>query len=1224
ALTSDPLNYIIGDEIGGSITIQAPFAPEVQAVYETMSPRPLVENFALPEAGDITHLVNHSPHFTWNYFEVVERVQTHYQIKVYPQQSFDSRKPLWDSGEVASGAWEAIYRGPELADGESYAAELRVFSGYLWSDPPVFFNFRLNSLPSTPEPNAPQTNELTSTRKPELVSLISQDREGDGLKYSFDLFRSDQPQQPAQSISRIAAQGGFSRWIPTEELAENNSYRFRVKAEDPYESSPWSDFRVFYVNALEEPPAAFSLEYPIGGATIYPLHPTLRWKEAIDPDPLSQVTYTVDIAKTPDFKAGRQYVSLASTNFYVPDSLDNRSDYYWRVTAVDNTGRTKLSNEVGQFQVDTTPSTPLASAPLTGEERKPEAELSWEPAADPDPNDILTYEIEVFPTPQALKKLASKTAWSQTRIAVQNLEGSESLQDNIVFYWRVRTWDNHRATSGFSAMGSFFFNRYNDLPLPVTSISQPPDSVKGTTKVTFTWKAVSDPDLSDPPSSLVYDIEAVVGSFESGAVRKFSSLSGVTSLTADLDDNQLWQYRLRSRDDEGAVSDWSPQRKTRVNVQEDPPTPFDLSSPAERASIVELDSLDFQWQPSSDIDWESSIHYRFELVHGSDRFTAPTKVSNYTFRGGLKNETAYTWRVVAIDNTGLETVCRKGFSFTASTTPTVPGAIEMAVELKPEGQLKFAASSDPNPLDTLKYVLQIARDSTFAQTQIKLDITPLVPGAVNLTIGALTGQNALEDDNDYFFQVKARDNHGYESSFSRPVKFRFNRQNDAPTSPAAPFKPALNEVVRELQPTLIWSPSSDEDLSDPPASLVYDLRLGWEVGLDKASRLEFTSPPGAVSLHLPQALDDNRPWFWQVRARDDDGAVSAWSPVQSFMVNQQEDPPTAPQLSNPSEEQRFNILGPITLCWNAALDPDWKSSVKYRVEYSINFGLTQPQHIGPVDSLSVQLLGPLDNTTYYWHVTAIDNTGLETASRTMSFVLDTRPTIPQPKTPVGHAELTPEGILEWSPSTDPNPADKITYALEISTGGVGGEILFQKSDLTATTLTVKESGWKGQDAIARLGDNIVCRWRIMAADNHNIASNWSEPAEFILNWRNDPPSAFNLIAPTRGDTIIGKPVAFRWSKANDPDPNDKVSYTLVVARDREFKQEISRQTGLSANEVILPVETFPEAGIYYWKVIAGDLHQGKVAGSNSEAEPWGVVVKATSKTSGETTPEGNR
>ena len=43
-------------------------------------------------------------------------------------------------------------------------------------------------------------------------------------------------------------------------------------------------------------------------------------------------------------------------------------------------------------------------------------------------------------------------------------------------------------------------------------------------------------------------------------------------LTAHLDDNLLWRYRVRARDDEGAVSPWSEVDSVLVNFAEDPPS----------------------------------------------------------------------------------------------------------------------------------------------------------------------------------------------------------------------------------------------------------------------------------------------------------------------------------------------------------------------------------------------------------------------------------------------------------------------------------------------------------------------------------------------------------------------------------------------------------------------------------------------------------------------------
>jgi len=630
----------------------------------------VVEDFTIADEADIQHLVDHHPRFTWGYFEVVERPQARYQIQVLPLEPDGStgEEPIWNSGEVSTDRKEAVYAGKSLQDGASYLARLRVYSGFLWSEGWNELRFRMNGLPTAPQLLAPAEGEIVTTFAPCLTAEVSTDGEGDRLVYDFEVYSAGEAATPVQDTAAVPPQGDKAGWRLAAALTENHTYRFRVRASDPFENGPWSDLRTFHVNVEEEPPATFSLREPSDGADVYLLHPTLRWEPAVDPDPLSSVGYELEISKIAEPGAARTYTGIAATEFTLPDSLDNRAVYQWRVTAVDNTGMRTECSGAQRFRVDTTPSVPVPTAALNGEERKPDDALAWWGSTDPNPDDRVVYDVEICDAADCARAAASVEGWGDTRLPVNAAGGWESLTDNTVYYWRVRARDNHNAASDFSAAGSFFFNQFNDAPNPIERVTSPPDTVTGTTAVRFEWQPASDPDLSDTPGTLICEIEATTGDFEGGEVRRFASDPGATSLTHKLDDNHRWRYRIRVRDDEGASSQWSSVGEVLVNVAEDPPRPFGLLSPPDGAAIAELDSLVFEWESSSDPDWRSKVTYRLELTPESGAgFSVVVDGTSFKYKGGLANQAAYRWRVTAVDNTGLETPCRGEFGFTTST-----------------------------------------------------------------------------------------------------------------------------------------------------------------------------------------------------------------------------------------------------------------------------------------------------------------------------------------------------------------------------------------------------------------------------------------------------------------------------------------------------------------------------------------------------------------------------
>jgi len=1150
---SEQEDYTIGSREGGEVIIWAPFMPEVEVVYQTMSPKPLAEDFTVALVGkeDLTHLIDHNPNFSWGYFDVLESPQLSYQLQVFPAVGTEVRGPLvWDAGEVRTKEKSSVYNGTPLEDGEGYLAQLKVWNGRFWSET-IELAVRMNSLPTVPSVTSPTPDQLVPLDRPELVAAVSTDSEGDSLTYRFELSLLEE-EQPVWEASGIPATDGevIYSGASLAPLHENRGYSFRVRAFDQLEDGEWSEPRIFYVNAREEAPDPFDLSAPEDGADIYLLHPTIAWQVAIDPDPLSSVTYTLEVDSSASFASPLVYAAIPDTVFTLPDSLANLTQYYWRVTAIDNTDRSTVSPEVRRFFVDTTPSVPEMTAPLTGEERAPADVLSWQASSDPNPDDLIFYEIEAYESPALEQMAASRTGWTDTTLSVNALEGWDGLEDNHVYHWRLRARDNHNAASQFSGSGSFFFNRYNDPPDPVEAFTAPGDTVTGTTDIIFTWQEASDPDLSDPASTLVYELQCSLGEFEEAEVREFSSEPGLTDLTVPLDDNLLWRYRIRTRDDEDAASPWSPVGTVLVNVAEDPPAPFALTSPAEDELVVELDSLMFSWALSSDPDWESSIIYRLELLPPEgEPFITELEEARYHYKAVLENEAGYSWRVTALDNTGLETSCDAGFSFRTSTTPTAPAAAPMPVELMPDDPLAFTGATDPNPADLLTYTLEVSPGEAFEPLLVHVEEYPHSEGTMTAPVGSLSGQEQLEDDRDYFFRVRATDNHGFSGPFSDPVPFRFNRENDPPEPPVEPIGPGDNEVVRSQQPELTWGAASDEDLSDPPELLVYDIRFDSDGELDEGAAFEYSSDPGATSFTLPSPLNDNTPWVWQVRTRDDDGAVSEWSSVLPILVNVEEDPPSLPAPRRPTSEQNLNILGPITFEWSASVDPDYQSSVIYNLEYGVEPELEGAKLVEGLTEVSFTDEGPLENMTYFWRVTAVDNTGLETASQVQSFILDTRPTTPEPIVTADVVELTPEGALTWTLSIDPNPEDKVTYDLQIGIDVESPEGKVAEAEAEATTLTVPMS--------QILRDNQVFSWRVRAIDDHGIASEWSNASKFFYNEKNDPPDVVSeLLKPMDKEEVSS--IALGWGATTDPDFSDTpelLSYRVELSQDGDRNRQ---------------------------------------------------------------------
>ncbi len=82
---------------------------------------------------------------------------------------------------------------------------------------------------------------------------------------------------------------------------------------------------------------------------VFDLLPEIYWSEALDADPLSSVSYRLEVATDPAFTVEFEIDSIVDTSFTLIDSLAFGTQYWWRVTAVDNTGLETSSLGIDSF-----------------------------------------------------------------------------------------------------------------------------------------------------------------------------------------------------------------------------------------------------------------------------------------------------------------------------------------------------------------------------------------------------------------------------------------------------------------------------------------------------------------------------------------------------------------------------------------------------------------------------------------------------------------------------------------------------------------------------------------------------------------------------------------------------------------------------------------------------------------------------------------------------------
>jgi sugar lactone lactonase YvrE len=218
---------------------------EILDFFAYQRPQSLISLAVAP--GDPLHMTEHTPELSWSHSDA-EFVQQEYHVQVGDDDDW-SVPEMWDYGPTSGSDTSLVYAGTALSDGLTYYYRVRVSNGITWSYW-YYSEFRMNSIPALPTDLDPDNMQELYDNPPTLSHANSQDDEGDGLTYSYEVYDDELLTELIVQASGIPeGDCGTTTWEPPDTIPDENDYFWRARAYDAFEYGGWSKVATFYVLA---------------------------------------------------------------------------------------------------------------------------------------------------------------------------------------------------------------------------------------------------------------------------------------------------------------------------------------------------------------------------------------------------------------------------------------------------------------------------------------------------------------------------------------------------------------------------------------------------------------------------------------------------------------------------------------------------------------------------------------------------------------------------------------------------------------------------------------------------------------------------------------------------------------------------------------------------------------------------------------------------------------
>ena len=617
---------------------------------ETISPNNLVETGNTPTLRFLASTDNENDALT-------------YTIQLSTDPGFGTIQQEFDGIEIVQDTGYFHTESP-LAENAQYWWRLRSSDGYEsggYSDTVNFYVNAVNEPPNPFEVVYPASNDTISNLAPNFQWEIATDPDPlDGISYTLKL----DPPEPGIIEYEVGENIEFQY---LEELADHAQYFWQIVAmdSDGLVTENTNDWQTFWTNVSNDEPSPFNLIAPANESMVTDEIPTFSWRNSEDPDAVSHGPltreeagrvarrishYELYLGQSPDFDTVEP-IAVDSTDYIVTTALDENTEYFWKVVALDNSGG-QTASDTWSFWTNFNNEAPNPFATLQPQNHHvlptQSPEFSWEENGDPDLNDDLIFNLLAGGVHNMLDTLYTGSETSITP--------NEPMPDNSQIYWKVIAVDFAgavRLNSG--GLQSFIINTENDPPGDFTLITPTADSPEADLTPYFYWEDAIDP---DPNDTVDYSLEIAADSLFLNLVTVVDSDESELSLETPLADNSIFYWRVYAQDQHNGSTAAS-SRRFWTDIYPEAPNDFNLLAPEDGAELPE-ELITFEWEVTNDNDPYDIIIYNLE-IGTTESFqvllidTLLTENSLSVDRAELPQQETFHWRISAIDTDSLNT-----------------------------------------------------------------------------------------------------------------------------------------------------------------------------------------------------------------------------------------------------------------------------------------------------------------------------------------------------------------------------------------------------------------------------------------------------------------------------------------------------------------------------------------------------------------------------------------